>query len=231
MAVVLRIDVDRPYGKQPVARHLLSRLSSDLYFPKIGALGYLKELERFLDILAEYKARSYVFFRQCTLPPERMMSRLRAGGHEIGLHLENSRSFETFAEEKRELEKHTGAPVRTVSKHGSGKHKYGRRHYAPYQPDKYLEWAERARMKMVFGNLEDAALTLEKRNGMYFFPAAFWLEPSWRDVRQFTLDWLVAQAEKRDVVVLVHPENVLEKEELTSALRFLLSRVRTAIYS
>ena len=39
MALIIRIDVDRPYGRQPVLRHVLSRLSSDLYFPQCSPSG------------------------------------------------------------------------------------------------------------------------------------------------------------------------------------------------
>ena len=67
MALIIRIDVDRPYGKQPILRHMLSRLSSDFYFPKIETLGYLKELRIILQILNERNVRAYIFFRRCTL--------------------------------------------------------------------------------------------------------------------------------------------------------------------
>ena len=60
MALIIRIDVDRPYGKQPILRHVLSRLSSDIYFPKIETLGYLKELRIILQMLNDRKARAYI---------------------------------------------------------------------------------------------------------------------------------------------------------------------------
>jgi hypothetical protein len=122
MALIVRIDVDRPYGKSPFLRHVFSRLGSDMiYFPKIQALGYLRELEVLLQMLNEARARSHIFFRRCTLPSKPIFELIDAGGHEIGLHLENSRSFETFSEEKALLERHVGRPVTSVSKHGSGK--------------------------------------------------------------------------------------------------------------
>src|SRR4029077_667819 len=43
MSIIIRRDVDRPYGCHPFARHVLSRLSSDLYFPKVARFGYLTE--------------------------------------------------------------------------------------------------------------------------------------------------------------------------------------------
>jgi len=41
MGIIIRIDVDRAYGRKPLFRHLLSRCSSDFSFPRIHALGYL----------------------------------------------------------------------------------------------------------------------------------------------------------------------------------------------
>ena len=40
------------------------------------------------------------------------------------------------------LERHIGRSVTAVSKHGSGGAKYGLHHYAPYEPDEYVEWAQ-----------------------------------------------------------------------------------------
>src|SRR6185503_7292837 len=155
MALIIRIDVDRPYGKTPFLRHVLSRLGSDIYFPKVESFGYLSELEVVLQMLNEMKARAYVFFRRCTLPSGPILALIDAGGHEIGLHLENSRSFESFRQEKSILERHIGRPVVAVSKHGSGEAKYGFHHYAPYEPHNYTRWAQASGMKLFLGNLED----------------------------------------------------------------------------
>src|SRR6516162_656203 len=106
MAVIIRIDIDRPYGRRPLLRHALSRCGSDLYFPRIDTLGYLRELKEILQILHEAEARAYVFFRRCTLPSDPILELLDQGHHEIGLHLENSRSFETFQAERQLLERH-----------------------------------------------------------------------------------------------------------------------------
>lgn len=232
MALIVRIDVDRPYGKYPLPRHLLSRLSSDLCFPRIRAFGYLKELNVILEMLNEKHARSYVFFRRCTLPSDEILRSIDQGQHEIGLHLENSRSFETFSREKALLERHTGRPVLALSKHGSGSAKYGYHHYAPYEPEKYIAWARQARMKLFLGNLEDPSIgPLDSMNNFVSFPAAFWLEPHWRDTSAFTLEWLLCQAKTSDVVLLIHPENVLESPDLTEQFSTLISRLKTKILS
>ncbi len=227
MALIIRIDVDRPYGKHPLPRHVLSRLGSDFYFPKLQALGFLDELKQMLLLLNERQARAYVFFRRCTLPPASILKLMDDGKHEAGLHLEDSRSFETFLEEKETLERHVGRPVFAVSKHGSGKVQYGARHYAPYEPEKYQQWARRAQMKTVFGNLEDPTLEPSRVDGFFFFPSAFWLEPHWRDTARFPDDWLLANAPRRDTVMLVHPENILEDPELTRSFTNLVSHLES----
>ncbi len=230
MALIVRIDVDRPYGRQPLARHVLSRLSSDLYFPRITALGYLDELKVILRMLNESGAQSYVFFRRCTLPSREIMELIGEGGHEIGLHLENSRSHETLAAEKGILEAHIGFPVTAMSKHGSGGGRYGYHHYAPYEPEKYVAWAREEGMKVFLGNLEDPTIQpIADPTGLQIFPAAFWLEPAWRDTAVFTVDWLLREACTRDIVLLIHPENVLSAPELTADLRRLVTTLDTKV--
>jgi hypothetical protein len=210
MALVVRIDVDRPYGREPLWRHVASRISSDVGFPVVQSFGYLRELEQMLGWLEERRVKAHVFFRRCTLPTRRILAAIDRGGHRVGLHLEDSRSFESFVGEVRDLERHTGRRVRSMSKHGSGDRKYGRRHHAPYEPEKYLRWAQQAGVELVLGNLEDPTLPGGRPvPGVTFFPAAFWLEPHWRDTSTYTIPWLIDQARRQDVVLLVHPENVI----------------------
>jgi len=230
MAIIIRIDVDRPYGRRPVLRHVLSRLSSEAYLPRIEAFGYLRELKVMLEMLNEEQAQSYVFFRRCTLPSAAVMRLLGEGRHEPGLHLENSRSFVTFAREKQLLERHTGKKAKAVSKHGSGGAKFGYHHYAPYEPEKYVEWAQESSMSVFFGNLEDPTLRPFSSNGCFWtYPGAFWLEPHWRDTDRFPVEWLVQEAKKSDIVLLVHPENVLESPRLTEDFRRIISTVETKV--
>lgn len=230
MAIIVRIDVDRPYGRRPLFRHVLSRFSSDFYLPRIESLGYLTELKKMLEILRAAGAPSYAFFRQCTLPSPSVMEAMTAGGHELGLHLEDSRSFETYSAERDFLEKFTGRKITSFSKHGSGGAKFGRRHHAPYEPERYLDWAGRTGMKVFFGNLEDPTLSAHQANPrLAFYPSAFWLEPHWRDTGRFTVDWLIAHAQKNDVVMLVHPENVLADAALTADFTRIVNQAPSRI--
>src|SRR5438477_12496411 len=81
MAIIIRIDVDRPYGRQPLLRHVLSRVGSDLYFPRVRGLGYLRELDMILRTLNRLGGRADVFFRRCTFPSSSIIQSIRAGGH------------------------------------------------------------------------------------------------------------------------------------------------------
>jgi hypothetical protein len=230
MALIVRIDVDRPYGKSPFLRHVMSRVGSDIYFPRIEAFGYLKELEDILKILNGAGTRAYIFFRRCTLPTQAVMDLIEVGRHEIGLHLEDSRSYETFAREKAMLERFIGRPVTSFSKHGSGRYKYGFHHYAPYKPDNYIRWAHQSGMKVFLGNLEDPTLPPPApENGLTFYPSAFWLEPSWRDTEKFPVEWLLGAAKTSDIVLLFHPDNVLAEPGLTRDLKTLITSLDTRL--
>ncbi len=230
MAVIVRIDADRPYGKHPVLRHAFSRLSSDLYFPRVELFGYLRELKTVLQMLNERSARAYVFFRRCTLPSPSVLLMIREGRHGIGLQLENSRSYETFERERQVLEQHVGDRVAALSKHGSGGARYGLHHFAPYEPDKYVKWAKRSGMRVFLGNLEDPSLgPTDDNDGFHAYPAAFWLEPHWRDTTTFTLDWLLTEGKNRDIVLLAHPDNMLADANLVGAFRVVIDNLPTKV--
>lgn len=194
------------------------------------SLGYLSELKEMLGWLNERGARAYAFFRRCTLPDKSVLELMDAGKHMIGLHLENSRSFETFLREKEDLERYLGRPVHAFSKHGSGGRRFGRSHYAPYEPVKYVDWARKSSMNLFLGNLEDPSLEPEITDGVRVYPSAFWLEPSWRDAGKFPVDWLIHKAKETDVVLLVHPENVLAAPELAADFQTLTGAIPTRIF-
>ena len=231
MALIIRIDVDRPYGKQPTVRHLMSRMGSDLYFPKVESFGYLAELQTMLQWLNEAGARSYAFFRRCTLPSDAVMQLFDAGHHEAGLHLENSRSYETFCSEIQIMERHFGRKMRAVSKHGSGGAKYGFHHYAPYEPEKYVQWSRKAALRLFLGNLEDPTMPPVQSDGLLTYPSAFWLEPHWRETERYTVDWLIDHARQHDTVLLVHPENVIADSQLVTDFKRLIRAVESKIFA
>jgi hypothetical protein len=214
MALVVRIDVDRPYGKQGFVRHVASRVAADLWLPRISWLRYLAELETILRILGEHGRQSFVFFRKCSYPSDTICRLMESGGHQFGLHLENSRTEETFTEELASLQRALGRPISAFSKHGSGDMKLGLHHDYRYQPDRYLPWARKAGIKYFYGNWEDPRLRPSEEGGLVYYPSAFWLEPTWRDKTKFPIEWLLEQASQRDVVLLLHADNVTADPEI-----------------
>ena len=214
MSLILRIDVDRPYGRKGIIRHFASRISSDYFLPRMAWLRYLDELKAILRTLNHERKSAYVFYRKCTLPSPGVLELMKQGHHVSGLHLENSRTFESFRGELSLLEGHLMTRVETFSKHGSGRYRYGWNHYAPYEPEKYLAWAKKAGMKVFFGNLDDPAIEPIQDGPLLYFPSAFWLEPYWRDTKRFPIEWLLSEARKRDVVMLLHPENAASRREI-----------------
>ena len=232
MALIVRIDVDRPYGREGFVRHVASRISSDYFLPQMRWLGYLDELKAILRILNANGKSAHVFFRQCTCPTPEVNELMEAGGHRFGLHLENSRSAETFTEELESLERRLGRRVVEFSKHGSGRLRLGRHHFPPYEPEKYLPWARESGMKVFFGNLEDPRLAPVKDGGdgeLLWFPSAFWLEPHWRDTRKFPIEWLLSEAQERDVVMLLHPDNVTSDPAIMREFLIALEKLETAV--
>lgn len=228
MGLIVRIDVDRPYGKQGVVRHIASRVSSDYFLPRMESFRYLDELKSILQILNANGKSSHVFFRKCTYPTASTCELMDEGGHQFGLHLENSRSEETFREELDSLEGALGRRVVEFSKHGSGRLHLGRHHYAPYEPERYLPWARQAGMRLFFGNLEDPTLKPVEDGDLLFYPSAFWLEPYWRDMKQYPIEWLLREAAERDVVMLMHPDNVTSSPEIKREFLMAVERLETA---
>jgi hypothetical protein len=229
MSLIVRIDVDRPYGKEGFVRHVASRLSSDYFVPRMRWLRYLDELETILRILNEKGKSAYVFFRKCPYPTAAVCELMEAGGHQFGLHLEDSRSAATFNEELLSLQQELGRRVFAFSKHGSGHYHLGRHHYAPYEPERYLPWGKQAGMKLFFGNLEDPQLGPTQDGGLVCFPSAFWLEPHWRDRARFPIEWLLREAAERDVVMLLHPDNVTASPEIMREFLMAIETLETVV--
>lgn len=230
MPIIFRMDVDRPYGKSTLIKHIASKIGSEYYFPRITSLGFLADLHKVLYLMNEKHVRSYVFFRKCTLPCEETINLIDKGNHIIGLHLENSRSFDTYYAEIKFLETYLGREIVTFSKHGSGVHKYGIHHYAPYEPEKYIQWAKHSGMKVLFGNGEDPVLNSIQDWPLLYYPSAFWLEPYWRDTQRFTIEWLIDESRKRDIVLLFHPDNITADDKLYKDLNFILSNTKSIVY-
>jgi hypothetical protein len=223
MAIILRIDVDSPYGKTNIINHSLSRLASDFNLAPVLMFPYLKYLNTFIQYLNSQSIQGHFFFRKCTLPSNEILKLLRKGNHIIGLHLENSRSLETFKNEVATLENSINSQVKVFSKHGSGKFKYGYYHYPLYEPEKYLSWGLQLGMKAFYGNLENPSISSWYTNeGLLYYPAAFWLEHHWRDTTSFDIQWLILESRTRDIVLLIHVENIIVNKVFFNELETII---------
>ena len=84
-------------------------------------------------------------------------------------------------------------------------------------------------MKIFLGNLEDPTVRPIGNGKLVAYPAAFWLEPHWRNSGIFTVDWLLSEARKIDIVMLIHPENVLASPQLTADFVRVIAGVESKV--
>ena len=64
---------------------------------------------------------------------------------------------------------------------------------------------------------------------LLFYPSAFWLEPHWRDTKRFPIEWLLGEAAERDVVMLLHPDNVTSSAEIMSEFIVAVEKLETVV--
>jgi len=208
MGIILRVDVDKPYGNSNLLRKISSKLEEDyVSFRILNSKKYLTHLIGFLEFCNENKVPSILYFRHCTIPNKKVYDLIKIGGHKIGFHAENTRSFETFDSELSLFrEKVKPEKVASFSKHGSGSLKLGKYHYPPFEPQKYLDWSKRLAIEFISGN--DIA---EKKEDLFatnnYFSRIFWMEREYRSKDFFDLKMVVEAAKENDIVVLIHPCN------------------------
>jgi hypothetical protein len=227
MALVLRIDVDKPYGRATILQKVISKMREDYWFPGIASFGYLNPLRRCLVFLDDEKISSHIYFRKCTLPPKSWLSNSLLAGHKLGLHAEDTRSFDTFKRELEEVRVYFECRLlSSFTKHGSGKWKGGRNHYPPYEPDKYLEWAESLGIPFLFGNHEDVYEAHKLCGGRQFYPGAFWIDRPYASHEQSSLQRIIDIAKERNLVVLMHCDGFAGEEKVQKGMRLLVSMAR-----
>lgn len=208
MPLVLRVDVDKPYGNTTFFNSVRSKLTEDYWFPKWNWLGnnYLYHLADFIELCNKESIKGYFYFRICTTPDQKIKGLLSSGNHKAGMHAENTRDFSSFKAELDRLIELSNINMDCFSKHGSGTLKLGRHHYPPYEPEKYLSWAKELNLKFNFGNGVSSTPNdfLNKEN---YYPKIFWVERDYRDKDFFELSDLIRCAKDHIVPVLIHPSN------------------------
>ena len=95
MPVMLRIDVDRAYMKQP-QDYLRTYYG---VFSAIDSLGYLEHCKRMADDLDNRGIRASFFFLTSTLPKSDFADDLLKSGHSIGSHAVQTQDFSRFSKE------------------------------------------------------------------------------------------------------------------------------------
>tara|TARA_B100000945_G_C20283812_1_gene550001 strand:- start:69 stop:779 length:711 start_codon:yes stop_codon:yes gene_type:complete len=207
MSLLLRVDVDKPYGRHTLFRKIVSKLNEDYitYLPKF--IGYLSHLKIFLSFCNDRGVRCHLYHRICTVPDSETMQIIKREGHLIGLHLEDSRNIDCFKKELSLFTSLTGiSNVKSFTKHGSGFYKLGKNHYPPYEPDKYKVWAKEIGIEFIFGNgIPSKVEDIIQVDG--FYNNMFWMEPDYRSSTFNSIDKLIEIASDNDVVVLIHPSN------------------------
>ena len=74
-------------------------------------------------------------------------------------------------------------------------------------------YAKQSNLKYFLGNKENPDEREMIKDGILYFPSAFWLNRNYREDK-FTIDWLAEESINRDIVVLVHPMDVVAGTEL-----------------
>lgn len=223
MPLILRVDVDKPYGRHTFPRKVLSKLVEDYVHNLPPQKGYLSHLKTFIRYCNTHGVKGHFFHRLCTSPDSETLALYAAGGHRFGLHLENSRSRDHLKNEMDQLRKRCHREdISTFSKHGSGQQKLGKFHYAPYEPELYKKWAEELGYQFHSGNgTAEVPAALEAKNG--FHEQLFWMEPYYRYPGFNRLDSLIKYAKTGDGVILIHPCNYLADTDTAADFRKLVS--------
>jgi len=211
MAIIARIDIDSPFGWQNLFRKTLSRIHLDYhsFSFRYTKLGYLSHVKLVADALIDRDIPVFWFFQYPTRPSKKYARMLLDNGHEIGIHVVQDKTYSLFDKERNRFQKKVGVQVKGFTKHGSGDLKLSRNHDQVYDPDKLLKFAKKSNLSYFWGNGEDPSLEREMRDGVEYFPGAYWLCESYRDTEKHTFDWMLQESSKRDIVVLFHPINIL----------------------
>jgi hypothetical protein len=141
----------------------------------------------------------------------------------MGLHAENTRSFDTFSEEFKKMEEKSGIKIRHFTKHGSGTLKLGKHHYPPYEPEKYKKWAKKLKLNYPFGN---GTMTNPNKADTEFIEDMFWSEHWYRDTSYDDLEKLLADSIHHDHVLLIHPANYETHPKVKADFEFAIQKIK-----
>ena len=204
MAIILRIDVDNPYGYENFQLKALNFLALNYGFPGVETLGYLKYLKLLLTDLEDRGIRATFFFKAKTIPRSRELRSTILERHEVGFHAVRTDNFKAFLEDFQRVNRTFEGKVTGLSKHGSGAWKGERGHTWRYDPERCIEYARRLGLRYFSGNGENPREEVKLVRGVLYYPSAFWVNRK-RRAPEFTVEWLIEETQTRDIVVLFHP--------------------------
>ena len=224
MALILRIDVDKSYGRATISQKVISKIAENYWFPAFPTFGYLHDLKTFLQFLADKNIKSHIYFRKCTLPPKKWLDGKLFSGHKIGIHSEDTRSFDTFKKELDSVRSHFNSiELSSFTKHGSGLWKSGRHHDPSYEPEKYLKWAEQLEIPFYFGNKEDIYEPCQDYGKYTFYPGVYWIDRPYTDYEESSLKEIINIAKERNIVILIHCADFLAIKQVELGMKRLVA--------
>jgi hypothetical protein len=209
MSVILRIDVDRAYENRIL--HYM-RVNQEL-FSGLDSLGYLESCKEVIKDLDDRGIKASIFFQPFTVPNKKFADELMKDGYSVGLHAVHTKNYKDFLDDLNKIAKRFGGKVYGFTKHGSGRFKLSRRHDPNYDTEKFIEYGKKSNLKYFLGNRENPEEKEKIVDGVLYFPSAFWLNRNYREDK-FTIEWLADESVDRDIIVLIHPEDVVGGTEL-----------------
>ncbi len=206
--IILRIDVDNPYGWFSFHKKVLNYFS--LNFKRLpirhNFLGYLDQAKYLFKVLEKAQIPATWFFRVQTKPSREFQQKLIKAKHEIAYHAERTSSLRDFQTDLQILSKNLPTPILGFSKHGSGKIKLSKYHTVEYNLDFLIKLGQDVGFKYFSGNDEIPTAQPIQKDKFLVFPGAFWLDEYYRDISKYNMNWLIKNALKgKTFVVLTHP--------------------------
>jgi len=169
------------------------------------------------------KIIAHFYFRNCTVPDEKISKLLQKGGHKIGFHAEDTKTEDTFKAELSVFQKKIKKKITHFTKHGSGELKLGKNHYPLYEPEKYKKWGERNNMVYLFGN---GVLNSSLSNTPVFHSDMFWIENWYRNSSFSTIENLIKEAHLYDYVALIHPSNYETHQKVRDEFKKIIRLIK-----
>jgi hypothetical protein len=86
MSLILRVDVEKPYGNHTLIRKITSKIVENYYPTAPLIYGYLDHLKLLIKFLNQSKITATFFHRLCNLPTPDFVQNYKENGHQLGLH-------------------------------------------------------------------------------------------------------------------------------------------------